>query len=190
MQAVYTKIITWLNALTPADCTVIIADQNAPTPPRPFVTVKLRVTGDVARDFSADVRDLSDTGSGAFPGPDPEFVRDVVRFLRLTCDVQVFGDPAAVFEAETIAQGILDHAYNSDAALDVFGRNLAFQLVLSEPQTVDAVIGTEFEPRVTMALQFSATRDLVYEIGGISTVIVEGSAGAQQTESEATWQSA
>lgn len=185
MQAVYTKIITWLNGLTPENCPVIVANQNAPTPPRPFVTLKISTAQDVARDYAPDVRDLNDTGEGDFPGPDPEFVQDVVRFTRLTADVQVYGDPAEIYSAETIAQGILDHAYNSNAALDVLGRSLAFQMITSGPQSIDGVIGAEFEPRVVMAMQFSATRDIVHEIGGISTVIMEGDAGSQHIETEA-----
>jgi len=202
MQAVYGRLVTWLATLVPTGCTVIIADQNAPTPPRPFVTVKIETVLDVARDFSENVRDLTDPGTGPFPyelpeEEDPEdeppppyvpsFVRDVVRFVRLTVNIQVHGLPGSIYSAEAVAQGILDHAYNSDAALDTLGRSLAFQLVLSAPQSAGAVIGSEMEPRVVMALQFSATRDLVYQIGGISTVIITGSAGAQNIESEATW---
>lgn len=193
MQAVYGRLVTWLATLVPTGCTVIIADQNAPTPPRPFVTVKIETVLDVARDFSENVRDLTDPGTGPFPYElppyVPSFVRDVVRFVRLTVNIQVHGLPGSIYSAEAVAQGILDHAYNSDAALDTLGRSLAFQLVLSAPQSVGAVIGSEMEPRVVMALQFSATRDLVYQIGGISTVIITGSADAQQIESEATWQS-
>lgn len=193
MQAVYGRLVTWLATLVPTGCTVIIADQNAPTPPRPFVTVKIETVLDVARDFSENVRDLTDPGTGPFPYElppyVPSFVRDVVRFVRLTVNIQVHGLPGSIYSAEAVAQGILDHAYNSDAALDTLGRSLAFQLVLSAPQSAGAVIGSEMEPRVVMALQFSATRDLVYQIGGISTVIITGSADAQQIESEATWQS-
>ena len=187
MQAVYTRLIAWLNTLVPAGCTVIVADQNAPTPARPFVTAKVGTVTDVARDFSANVRDANDSGEGEFPEPEPDFVRDVVRFVRMTVNLQVHG--TTIFNAETIAQGILDHAYNSDAALDTLGRSMAFQLVLQDPQSSGAVIGAEMEPRVVMALQFSATRDLIYQIGGISTAIIEGSADAQQIESEAQWQS-
>jgi hypothetical protein len=213
MQAIYTKVIAWLNALTPSNCPVIVADQNAPAPARPFATVKIASVVDVARDFSANVRDLTDPGTGPFPyalvsqaedeeGGDPEaepvppippyvpnFVRDTVRFVRLTANVQVYGLPGSIYSAEAIAQGILDHAYNSDAALDFLGRSLVFQLVLSPPQSLSALIGSEMEPRVVMALQFGATRDLIYQVGGISTVIITGSAGAQNFESEATWPS-
>ena len=184
MQAVYTKIITWLSGLTPENCPIIVANQNAPTPPRPFVTLKISTVQDVARDMTPYVRDINDTGEGDFPGPDPEFVQDVVRFVRLTADVQVYGDPAQIYSAETIAQGILDHAYNSDAALDVLGRSLAFQMIASGPQSIDGVIGAEFEPRVIMAMQFSATRDIVYQIGGIGGVIIEGDAGDHRVETE------
>ena len=184
MQAAYAKIIAWMETLTPANCTVIVANQNAPTPPRPFVTVKLLTVQDIARDMTPNVRDANDTGEGPFPSADPDFVRDVVRFIQINADVQVYGDPSDIFSAENIAQGFLDHAYNSDAALDILGRDVAFQLVTSGPQSVDGVIGAEFEPRVIMAMQFSATRDIVYQIGGIGGVIIEGDAGDQRVETE------
>lgn len=171
MQALYARIIDWLDAITPAECTVIVANQNAPSPPRPFVTVNIASVVDIARDKSANVRDANAGATGPFPSDDPDFVRDVVRFLRVTADVQVFGRPSQIYDAEAIAQQILDLAYDSDAMLDTLGRSVAFQLITNGPQSIDAVIGAQFEPRVVMAMQFSATRDIVHSTGSISTVI-------------------
>jgi hypothetical protein len=171
MQGFYDKVLAWLDAITPSDCTIIIANQNAPSPARPFVTVKAATVTDIARDKSPNVRDANAGATGPFPSDDPEFVRDVVRFLRINVDLQVFGEPSELHSAETIAQSILDAAYDSDAALDTLGRSVAFQLVTAAPQSIDAVIGAEFEPRVVMSMQFGATRDIVHTTGGISTVI-------------------
>lgn len=189
MQAVYGKLHTWLNGLTPGNCPVIVSNQNAPAPPRPFATFKITSVNDIARDFSADVRDLNqlpvDDPPPAVPLPEI-WVLDVVRWVRLSVQVQIFGRPGFTFEAESIAQGILDKAYNFTANNVSFGRDLAFNLVLQPPQTIDGVIGAEFEPRVVMALGFSAARDLLYEVGAIDTVLMTGDVGTQTVQSEAS----
>lgn len=189
MQAVYTKLHTWLNGLTPSNCPVIVLNQNAPTPPRPFVAFKVSSVVDIARDFSASVRDLNELPEGApVPAePLPEiWVLDIVRWVRLSVDVQIHARPGFTFEAEGIAQGLLDEAYNSNANNVVLGRSLAFNLVIQSPQTVDGVIGAEFEPRVVMTLGFSAARDFVYEVGAIDTALMTGDVGTQTVESEAS----
>lgn len=212
MQAAYDRIIPWIDSLTPPGCIVIVANQNAPTPEPPFVTVKIDTAMDVARDYANGVRDAGDQGlsfwqgwwlaelkanplgswrddlslkdAGPFPNPEPDFVRDVVRFMRLTVNLQVYGQRNEPLSAEAIAQQILDGAYDHDNALDFLGRSLAFQLVLNPPQSIDGVIGAEFEPRVVMALQFGITRNLLYKPGVIDRAIIDGQAGAQTTRSD------
>lgn len=170
MKVVYGKIISWLNALTPDGCTVVVRDQNAPTPPRPFVTLKLGSVRDIARDFSHYV--------------DEDGKLDVVRWVSITADIQVYG--GSIYEAENIAQGIMDFAYFREQNLDLLGRSLTFQLPLSAPQSVDAVIGSEIEPRVVMALGFAASRDLIYDVGAIETVIYEGTVDEHTLSDEVT----
>lgn len=171
MQPIYTKIIAWLDDLTPSGCKVIVRDQNAPAPAPPFVTVKITPVRDIARDFASGVDENGDL--------------DVVRFIALTADVQVFG--SSIFEAETIANGIADYAYNTVNNLDILGRSLAFQLIRSGPQSMDTVIGSEFEPRAVMAIGFSAARDLVYQVGTIETVIWEGEVDQETIGDEVTY---
>ena len=118
--------------------------------------------------------------------PEPSWVQDVVRFTRFTVDVQVFARPGFIFEAESIAQGILDYAYDNNRNLDILGRSIAFQLVVNNPQTVDAVIGAEFEPRVVFTLGFAATRQMVYNAGVIDAVFIAGQVENQSVESEAS----
>jgi len=188
MQAVYTKLHTWLNQRTPSNCPVIVSNQNAPTPPRPFVAFKVSSVVDIARDFSANVRDLNELPEGAEEPEEPlpeVWVLDVVRWVRLSVDVQIHARPGFTFEAEGIAQDLLDKAYNATANNVTLGRSMAFNLVLQSPQTVDGVIGAEFEPRVVMALGFSAARDFVYEVGAIDEVIMTGLVGTQTVQSEA-----
>jgi hypothetical protein len=208
MQPAYAKLQSWLDGLTPTGCPVIIANQNAPTPPRPFVVCRITSVTDIARDFSANVRDLNyvepepEPDEPEEPAPEPEepedpepepeppppevWVLDVVRWVRMAVQVQVFARPGLIFEAEGIAQGILDHAYNDVRNTTILGRGMAFNLVLQSPQTVDGVIGAEFEPRVVMALGFSASREMVYDVGAIDHVIMTGQAGQQTVESEAS----
>jgi hypothetical protein len=187
MDAIYTKLQTWLTGLVPAGCAVIVADQNAPTPALPLITYRVRVNADIARDFSANVRDLNADQPEAIPPalPLPEvWALDVVRWVRLSVDVQAYG--RTILEAESIAQGILDFAYNQARNTDVLGRSVAFNLVVQSPQTIDGVIGAKFEPRVVMTLGFSASRQMVYDVGAIDTVFMEGQVETQTVQSEAS----
>ena len=170
MEATYDKIRAWLDVLTPDGCKVVIRDQNAPAPTPPFVTLKLGTVSDIARDYSE--------------GVDEEGDQAVVRWVSITADIQVYG--SSVYEAENIAQDIMDFAYFREQNLDILGRSLTFQLPLSAPQTVDGVIGAKMEPRVVMALGFSAARDLVYGVGAIETVIYEGTVDETTITDEVT----
>jgi len=189
MQAVYTKLHTWLDGLTPAGCPVIITNQNAPTPARPFAAFRIVSVTDTARDYSENVRDLNEDQPEPVPPAEPlppVWAQDVVRFVRFTVDVQIHARPGFLMEAEEIAQTVMDRAYDRNRNVAVLGRSVAFQLVVSAPQTVDAVIGAEFEPRVVFTLGFAATRDLVYDVGAIDTVIMTGQVETQTVQSEAS----
>lgn len=168
MNAVYQKVIDWLNAIKPAGVTIIVADQNSPSPARPYMTMRITQSGEIAHQLGE--------------GVDCDGNLDVVRWVRLTCALQVFGRPDHPLEAEEIAQHIADRVYNDAVRIDTLGRSLAFNLILNGPQSVNQIAGVEWEPRVVMDLGMSASRDLQYEIGIIETVEVKGEVDDREFE--------
>lgn len=164
MRPLYDKCIAWIDAITPDGVTVYVRDQNAPAPASPRVTVRIGATTEIAH-YRGGIND-ADT-------------QDVIRWSGFTLALQAFG--TSILEAEEIAQSIMDQVYLSEKRIELMGRNTAFHQVISGPNTVDAVIGAEIEPRVTLDLKMSATRDLVYDVGPIEEVEIVGDVSAITT---------
>jgi hypothetical protein len=168
MNAVYQSAIAWLEAIKPAGVTIIVANQNAPSPPRPYMTVRISESGDIAHYKAPNVDE-----HGNLP---------ITRWVRLTCALQIFGRPEQPLEAETIAQHIADRVYNDTQRIDILGRSLAFNQILTGPQSVDQIAGVEWEPRAILDLGMSASRDLEYEIGAIEIVEIKGEVDDREFE--------
>jgi len=160
MNQIYERMIAWLEAIKPAGVTIIVANQNTPSPARPYITMRINQSGEIAHQKAANV--------------DEDGKLAIVRWIRLTCALQVFGRPEQPLEAETIAQHIADRVYNDTQRIDIIGRSLAFNQILNGPQSVDQIAGVEWEPRAILDLGMSASRDLEYEIGAIEIVDIKG----------------
>jgi hypothetical protein len=61
--------------------------------------------------------------------------------------------------------------------LDYFGRDLAFTRLILSPQTLDKISLNEWDNRVVMDIGFSATREILQDVGVIEIVEVEGTIG-------------
>src|SRR5690554_5275317 len=97
MNTLYSRLFAWLDDMTPANVTVIVRDQNAAAPPRPYVTFRLTETGDLA--------------TYRYANADDDGNQDVTRFKTLTASLAVYGRSSQIFEAENIAQQIMDGLY-------------------------------------------------------------------------------
>lgn len=168
MNEIYQRVIAWLTAITPQGVTIIVADQNAPSPTRPYMTLRLSQSGEIAHYTTPNVDEEGDLG--------------VTRWIRLTAALQIFGRPDVPLEAENIAQHIADRVYNETQRVEILGRSLAFNQILNGPQSVDQIAGVEWEPRVVLDLGMSAARDLTYEIGCIEFVEVKGKVDNREFE--------
>jgi hypothetical protein len=168
MNDIYQRVIAWLTAIKPEGVTLIVADQNAPSPPRPYMTMRLSQSGEIAHYTTPNVDEDGDQG--------------VVRWVRLTCALQIFGRPEVLLEAENIAQHMADRVYNETQRIEILGRSVAFNQILNGPQSVDQIAGVEWEPRVVLDLGMSAARDLVYAIGCIEVVEVKGTVDNREFE--------
>lgn len=175
MTDAYSRIFAWLKSMAPEGVTFMVQNANIPAPPRPYITVKISATAEYGFDRT---------------GVDDEGLQQHTRFHAMTVSLQIYGAPVThpegVPESETIAQSIMDNVYNYDSALEYLGRTIAFNNVLLGPQTVDAVIGTEWEPRVVLDLGMSATRDTLYDVGVIENVEYAGNIGGVEVTGEVT----
>ena len=153
MKPLYDKCIAWINSITPEGVTVYVRNQNAPAPPSPRITVRIAATSDIAT-----------YRGGVAEGGDQQ----VVHWRRFTLAMQIYG--TEILEAENLAAQIMDLVRFSELRTESLGRNVTFNNVLSGPDSVDEIIGTEFEPRVILDFNMSATRDLVYDVGTIENV--------------------
>ena len=169
MTPLYTKSIAWIDAITPAGVTVYVRDQNAPAPASPRVALRVAATTETAH-WRGGINDNDQ--------------QDVIRWIGFTLSMQVYGTD--ILEAENIAAQIMDMAYFSELRVDHMGRNVAFNRVISGPQTIDATIGARIEPRVTLDLQMSAARDLVYDVGPIEEVEMAGDVSGISSEAVAS----
>lgn len=168
MNAIYQNVIAWLEAIKPEGVTIMVSNQNAPSPARPYMTIRISESGDIAHYKAPNVDE-----HGNLP---------VTRWVRLTCALQIFGRPDNPLEAESIAQHIADRVYNDTLRIGILGRSLAFNQILTGPQSVDQIAGVEWEPRAILDLGMSASRDLEYEIGIIETVEVKGDVDDREFE--------
>lgn len=164
MKPLYDKCISWIDAITPDGVTVYVRDQNAPAPASPRVALRMGGTSEIAHYRGG----INDAGT-----------QDVIRWSGFTLQMQIFG--TTILEAQDIAQSIMDQVYFSELRVDLMGRDTAFHQVLSGPTSVDAVIGAQIEPRVTLDLQMSAARDLAYDAGPIEEVEIAGDVSAIAT---------
>ena len=62
--------------------------------------------------------------------------------------------------------------------LDYFGIDLAFTRLILSPQTLDKISLNEWDNRVVMDIGFSATREILQDVGVIEIVEVDGTIGA------------
>ena len=163
MGDVYADVINWLRAIVPQGVVVTVANNNFQAPPRPYLTLRITPTGQYGDDRT---------------GVDNDGREQYTRFISFTAALQIYGRPGATPtsapESESIAQTILDNAGNLQLRDQYLGATIAFNQVLSGPQSVDGVIGTQWEPRTIMDLGMSATRDTIFQVGVIETLEISG----------------
>ena len=163
MIQTYDKIRQWIEAIAPEGVTVIYRNPNAPMPPKPCVTMR--------------ITDNEEQAHWRQHGVNCDGEEQAIRWHAFTLGLQVFGRVDHAFEAETIAQHMLDEAYFSERRVDFLGRQIAFNRVSLAPSTVDEIVGTQWEPRVVMDWTMSAVREITYEPGSIEAVEWSGNDG-------------
>jgi len=155
-SALQSAIRGWASNAAPSEVTqVVYADQNAPRPPRPFVTLRLTPLGTVGQSYIGE--------------PDSDGVATILHDLELSCSVQAFG-PCAM-QITSTPLGSLERATVNDRFRSA---GLAFIRDTAGILDVTALTGTEFEPRAQFDIEFRTTGQILDDIGFIETVIASG----------------
>lgn len=189
MSPLYASLHAWLVAMLPAGVTVYVRDQNAPTPPNPRVTMRIAAMTDIAhyRDGVTETGEpaaLVDESGTVLLNPLGEALADpatviaqqaLTRWVGFTLALEFYGE--TIFDAETMAADMLDLCRFDELRIDHLGRTATFNRVLSGPNSIDATFGAQIEPRTTLDLAMSATRERLLDVGPIETAEIAARVG-------------
>jgi hypothetical protein len=189
MSPLYANLNAWLVAMLPAGVTVYVRDQNAPTPPNPRVTMRIAAMTDIAHyrngiTETGEPDAVVDEAGGlllnargeAHAASDDVITRQALtRWVGFTLALEFYGEN--IFEAETMAADMLDLCRFDELRIDHLGRTATFNRVLAGPNSIDATFGAQIEPRTTLDLAMSATRERLLDVGPIETAEVAASVG-------------
>ena len=156
-STIRSALYTWANGNVPLGTKVVWAEQNAPAPSRPYVT--MRLTGPF-RVAGADELRENDTKNGF----------NVIGPRRLTLQVQVFGNPDSDALGDTalgIANG-LNFSLGKQATLEAFA---ASNLAVANEGSVENITGTNaqgFQPRFTFSAELLTVENSADGVGYIA----------------------
>lgn len=135
---------------------VIFANQNAPRPIKPFVTIDVGSFKEIGKQ---DVREIDDQG-----------VQRVVVHKRFTCRLQAFADE--LHKAEDILTVIHNKLYTQQA-YEVFLSNIAFTKPLAGVTVINEAVSAATENRAYIDLEFFVSQEVNSDVGLIETVEYE-----------------
>lgn len=134
---------------------IVIADQNAPRPSRPFVTIKVTIQND---------SEHADIGA-----PDEYGIAEIVTDRMVMASIQSFGENAVeIMDALRLSleKGSVHEGFRRDM--------LPFIRVVNGFEDVADVVGTEYEDRAQMDAEFRCAGVIEDDIGVIEHVEIEG----------------
>lgn len=154
---IWEPISAWLKRAVP-DRAVIRRNGDGVLPPRPFITARVIAE---AREGQPSVGPMSDDGDVL-----------VQQGALLTVSVQTWGDDAFAM-ASTIRSSV-----ERPSQQDHFnGDGLAYVRVLSGPTDAPAIVGTGWEDRAVLDVQFRTRIAFVDQLGIIERVELTGDFG-------------
>lgn len=162
MNELYTLLIGYFTTL--AGVTTIRANQNAPAPNAPYLTL--------------NIQSIQPTGSYR-TAIDTDGTQDVTRTYAFTLDVNFYGKKNGQVELEALVDAVLDGLEDHTARLLALEGKIALQEVIQPPTDVSALFGEQWQPRYNIAMRMHTSRAVEY----VNSVI-------ENVDVEATWRTA
>lgn len=145
MNELYTLLIGYFTTLS--NVRVIRANQNAPAPTAPYLTL--------------NIQSVQPTGSFRTAiGTDG--TQDVTRSYAFTLDVNFYGKKNGQVELEALVDTVLDGLEDHTARLLELQGKIAMQEVIQPPTDVSALFGEQWQPRYNIALRMHTSRAVEY----------------------------
>lgn len=145
MNELYTLLISYFTTLS--NVRVIRANQNAPAPTAPYLTL--------------NIQSIQPTGSYR-TAIETDGTQDVTRSYAFTLDVNFYGKKNGQVELEALVDTVLDGLENHTARLLELQGKISMQEVIQPPTDVSALFGDQWQPRYNIALRMHTSRSVEY----------------------------
>lgn len=156
MNELYTLLIGYFSTISSVP--VIRANQNAPAPNAPYMTINIQ-----SQQPTGSFRNAISSGG----------VQDVIRTYAFTLDVNFYGKKNGQVELEALVEDVLDALEDHTARIFSLENKIAFQEIIQPPTDVSALFGDQFQPRYNVAMRFHTSRLVQYTNSVIEDVNVE-----------------
>ncbi|CAB5223266.1 hypothetical protein UFOVP380_26 [uncultured Caudovirales phage] len=157
MNELYTPLIAYFVLLAGNGVPVIRANQNAPAPNAPYITLNVQSqvrTGSFRTDIASNG------------------TQTLQRTYAFALDVNLYGKEGGQVELETLVQRVLD-GLEDDTQRMLTLSDIALQEVVQPPTDVSALFSEHWQPRYNFALRLHTSRQVVYTGSTIDTVNVD-----------------
>lgn len=155
MNELYTLLISYFKLLS--GVAVIRANQNAPAPSAPYLTL--------------NIQSIQPTGSFR-TAIATNGAQDVTRSYAFTLDVNFYGKKNGQVELEALVDTVLDGLEDHTARMFELQGKIALQEVIQPPTDVSALFGEQWQPRYNIALRMHTSRLVEYLNSYIDDVVV------------------
>ena len=156
MNELYTLLIGYFTTISSVP--VIRANQNAPAPNAPYLTINIQ-----SQQPTGSFRNAISSGG----------VQDVIRTYAFTLDVNFYGKKNGQVELEALVDTVLDGLEDHTARLLELEGKIAMQEIIQPPTDVSALFGDQFQPRYNVAMRCHTSRLVQYANSVIEDVNVE-----------------
>lgn len=156
MNELYTLLIGYFSTIS--NVPVIRANQNAPAPNAPYITINIQ----------------SQQPTGSFRmAISEEGEQSVTRTYAFTLDVNFYGKKNGQVELEALVEKVLDAFENHTLRVIALNNQISFQEIIQPPTDVSALFGDQFQPRYNVAMRCHTSRLVKYTNSVIEDVNVE-----------------
>lgn len=143
--------------------TIIEANQNAPRPKKPFLTISVGPMNVVAMPVKAAI--------------DANGVQQVISYMSFIAEFNAYSDTR--HESEEILS-TLQKYFRTDLAFRHFKGDISYLSTVSGVMTIPQVEGVVWENRAILEAEFSVTQTILDDVGLIEHVVITDEASGEE----------